>query len=110
MYRCIEVRQRFIEQKDPAAEDQRAGNRNRLLLATGQICGLAIEVVRNPRDLGHLTDPVADVPFFVTRNALAKCNVLERRHRWKGRIILENDAHAALLWGARVMSLPSNII
>ncbi len=63
---CIDVAQleveraeRFVEQQRARVVDQRAGQRDALLLAAGQLGGLALGEVGQPDDLEQLVDPLA---------------------------------------------------
>ncbi len=91
----VEVGQRLVEQQQLRLGGQRAGNRDALLLAAGELVRVALRVaaqVDQRQHLGHARGAALARPALQ-----AEGHVLRDAHVRKQRIVLEHHADAALL-------------
>jgi len=58
----VQVRQRLVEQEHLRVADDGPPERDALLLATGELAGLAVEQVGDAEDVGGLVDALGDLP------------------------------------------------
>ena len=93
----VERAERLVEQEHTRAVDERAGERDALLLAAGELPRLAAAESLQPDERQHLVD-AARAPAAV--DALApepKGDVLEDRQMREERVALEDGVHVALV-------------
>ena len=92
----IERTQRLVEQQDLGSVDQGTGDSDALLLAAGQLVGLAPLKAAELHQVEHLHHALANL---VLRNLLhpqAVGDVVEDGHVRKQRVALEHGVHVAL--------------
>ena len=90
----VEVRERLVEEEHRRLRRERPGECDALLLATGQLVGVAVALCVEPHELQHLVDPrlpVGGVPLVE-----AERDVLASGEMRKQRELLEDDADTAL--------------
>ena len=101
----VEVRQRLVEQEQARMHDERARDRDALLLAARELRGIAILVARQLHELQHAPDPLADLGRRPALQLEAEGDVAEHRHVREERVVLEHHAEAALLGRQMVHAL-----
>src|SRR5262249_45308021 len=87
----------LVEQHEPRLQNQRAGNRKAVLVAAGQLAGIAILVPRQAHETEHLLHALLDLGGRTSLQRQTECHVVEHRQMRKQRIVLEDHAEAALL-------------
>jgi hypothetical protein len=93
----IECAERFVEQQGAGVVHQRARQRDALLLAAGQLRGLALGEVGQPHDLDDLVDAAADLVPALLRAARPIGDVVPDRHVRKQRVVLKDGVDVALV-------------
>ncbi len=91
----VEVRERLVEQEERGRRSQRAGEGDALLLTSGELVGIATPEAREPDHLEsgrHALAPGAAAQLGETEG-----HVVGHGQVGKERVVLEHDAHAALL-------------
>ena len=86
----VQGAQRLVEQQYPGAPDQRPGQRHPLLLAAGQLCGLAAGLISQADHLQRLSGAP---PAFVLGHAFdqqAVFDVLRDAHMRKQGVVLKD--------------------
>ncbi len=96
----IERAERFVEQQDARLDRQRAGKRNALSLAAGQLAGIAVGQPVELHQIQQLLDAGADRGLVLADGARlyaqAKGDVFEHRHVAEQRVVLEHESDMAL--------------
>ena len=104
----VEIRQRFVEQQHARADDDRAGERDALLLAAGELAGELL-LVSGETDLRqHVADALPDLGGGEIAHAQPVRDILEDRQMREQRIVLEHEADVALVRRLAVTSWPPN--
>ncbi len=97
----VEVGQRLVEQQQRRLDDQRAGQREALLLAAGELGGLPVDLGGELHGLQHALDALPDLLLRRPVGALADLqregDVVEHGHVRPDRVGLEHHAQAALV-------------
>ena len=110
----IERAERLVEQQHLRLDRQRARQRDALALAAGQAAGITIGQPVELHQLQERVNPVANLltrrPRLTRLDAQAERDVLEHRHVPEQRVMLEDEADAALARVASVASSPWNRI
>ena len=106
----VEVGQRLVEQQQRRLDDDRPGQREALLLATGELGGLAVGEVSELHGLEHLGDAVGDLllarAFVALAHLQREGDVVEHRHVRPDRVGLEDHAEPALVGRHVEVALP----
>ncbi len=93
----VERRERLVEQEHLRLVGDGAGERDALLLAAGELVGVAVGEVRQLDQLQHLLDPRADLGGGLLRHLEAEADIVGHRHVGEQRIGLEHHADIALV-------------
>ncbi len=93
----VEVRQRFVEQIDLRPPRQRAPHGDPLLLATGQLRGLASEQVFDLQQLGHPRYFLLDLRAGHLAHLQTEGDVVAHAHRRVQRVGLEHHGDIPIL-------------
>ncbi len=102
----VERRQRLVEQQATRFEHQRAGQRDALLLAARERCGIIVCTVAHADPLQHLHRAGAPLLPGSAAHLQRIGDVLPETHVRKQRIGLEHDTEAACLRQLRADILP----
>ena len=92
----IERTQRLVEQQDLGSVDQGAGDSDALLLATGQLVGLAPLKAAELHQIEHFHHALANLVLGNLLHLEAVGDVVEDGHVRKQRVALEHGVHVAL--------------
>ena len=101
----IEVRQRLIEQETVRIAHDGTSHGDTLTLPSGQVLGLAFQILRQFQHLGRGSDPARDLFLRRTRQPQSKGHVSSYIHMRVERIGLEHHGDVALLG-----SSPSDVL
>ena len=101
----IEVRQRLVEQQYARPEDDRARQRDALLLAAGELVRLLALVAAEPHELQNFADGTRDLRPRVFLDAKPIGHVLEYGEMREQRIVLKNEPDVAFV-GHEVRDVP----
>ncbi len=93
----IEVGQRLIEQQHAWLDDDRARQRDALLLAARELSRKLLLVSGKADQREHVADALSDHVVAPSAHTQAVGNVLEHRKVRKKRVILEYEANVALV-------------
>ena len=93
----VEVGQRLVEQQHARPDDDRARERDALLLAARELAGKLLLVARQPDQLQDFADRARDLRIGLAAHAQAVGDVLEHRKVRKKRVVLEHEADVALV-------------
>ncbi len=93
----VEIRQRLIEQQRFRLDDQRAGERDALLLAAGQLAGIAVGQGAELRRRQHGLDLLRDRAAIELSQFQPIRDIVGDRHVWPQRVALEDHRHVAPL-------------
>ncbi|CZU36553.1 Uncharacterised protein [Enterobacter ludwigii] len=104
----IQVRERFVEHKDPRITHDGAANGHTLALTAGKLLRFAIQKVGKLQRFGHHLDLMADLIFRHLIDLQAVAHVFGHRHMWVERIGLKHHRHAAVGGGNVVHHLVTN--
>jgi hypothetical protein len=92
----VEVRERLVHQADRVLRHDRARERDALALAAGELLGFAVEVLREPYELGYAVKARAAFLGRELPNLEAENDVLLHREVGEERVGLEHHRDAAL--------------
>src|ERR1022692_2075774 len=92
----IERRQRLVEQQDLRLDGQRAGPRNALLLAAGQLVRVLPRVLGEPDDIEQLGGALPPLGSSQAAHPQPEADVLQRGHVREQAVALEHDARAGV--------------
>jgi hypothetical protein len=92
----VERRQRLVEKQHLRVGDQRAGKRDALLLAAGELGGHAVAELLELDALQHLLDSVAPLGFADAAHLEVEADVVGDGEMREERIALEHHRRAAL--------------
>ncbi len=95
----VERAERLVEQQGARVVDQRPRERDTLLLATGQLTGLAVGEVGQPHDLEKRAHPLRRLTSRHALRARPEGDVVEHRHVGEERVVLEDRVDVALVRG-----------
>ena len=93
----VECPQRFVEQQRARVVHQRAGQRDALLLAAGQLCGFAQREVGQSDHVEHLVDAPLDLGFVLALATRTVRDVVPHGHVREQRVMLEHRVDIALV-------------
>ncbi|MCY1366625.1 hypothetical protein D9M69_535290 [compost metagenome] len=93
----VEVRQRLVEQVDLRPPRQRPAHGHALLLATGQLAGLALQQVLDLQQLGHARHLGVDLGGRQLADLQAEGDVLAHAHGRVQRVGLEHHGDVPVL-------------
>ncbi|MNP28786.1 hypothetical protein D3C76_1217780 [compost metagenome] len=93
----VQRTERFIHQHQLWFEHQRSGKRHALLLATGQLTGVALSERVELHHIQHPLDAFADVGLAQVAHTQRERQVLGHRHVRKQRVVLEHHADVAFV-------------
>ena len=97
----VERAERLVEQQHLGAMRQRAGERDALLLAAGELAGHARTQARKIDELEQLFAAAATLVLGDASDLEGELDVLGDVHVAKQRVVLEDDADRPLLWRER---------
>ena len=92
----VQVGQRLVHQAHLGLRHQRAAQRHALLLAAGQLRGLALQQRRQAQQLGHLRQPRLVFRRRQLAHRQAEADVLRHVQVREQRVVLEHHGNAAL--------------
>ncbi len=93
----VEVAERFVEQDQVGSGDEAAGERDALLLATAELCRIAVEERSAIHEGRGLLDPTALEALLDPPRLEGVVDVLAHRHVRPQRVRLEHHADVALV-------------
>ena len=99
----VEIGQRLVEQQRLRLDDQRAGERDALLLAAGQLAGIALRQRREPRGGEDGVELLLDGRAVDLAQLEPIDDVLGDRHVRPQRVALEDHRHVAPLGRQRLL-------
>ena len=95
----VQVGKRFIHKQDLRSGSKRAGDGHALLLTAGKLAGIAMLKLFDAQHLEQLTDALVDLLFVPLQVFQAEGDVLANGHVGPKRVVLEQEAHVALVGG-----------
>ena len=93
----VERAERLVEQQHARLDRQRAGERHALALAAGELRRVARRGSRQADEPQQLVDPRVDLGLRALADRQAEGDVVAHGHVLEGRVVLEDEADAALL-------------
>ena len=103
----VEVRQRLVEQEHLRVAHDRAPHRDALALAARELARIAVEVRREPEDVGGASRRAAAMSSFAAlREHQRERHVVAHRHVRIERVVLEHHRDVALLGRHALTTLP----
>ena len=93
----VERAERLVQQQDLGAGRQGARERDPLPLASGELVGVALGEVRELDELEQLVDAPAPRATLLLPHAETELHVLRHGHVAEQGVVLEDEAHAAVL-------------
>ena len=93
----VEGAERLVEQQHLRVDGERAGQRHPLALAAGELGRVAVLEAVQPDDLEQLVDAALDLGLGPLADRQAERDVVAHRHVLERRVVLEDEADAALL-------------
>src|SRR5581483_3868239 len=99
IYLRVECRQRLVEEQHARLDRERAGERDALLHAAGELMRVAVAGVREADELEQVVDALAPVELVPAANPEPELDVLPRGHVREQRVRLEDHPHVALVGG-----------
>ena len=90
--------ERLVEEEDGGACDQRARQRDPLLLTTGELVRVTCLEAVEPHDAKHLANPMGALRSGNPVHLEAERHVFPNRHVREQAVVLEHHAKAALIW------------
>ena len=105
----VQVGQRLVEEQYARLHDQRAGQRNALLLAAGELVGEAVLHALQAHELEHVEHLGANLRFGHVAQLQAVGHVVEDVHVGEQRVALEHHCRVALVGGQLVDGLVAQV-
>ncbi len=93
----VQVGQRLVEQKEARLQHERAGDGHALLLAAGELGGVARPEARQVDEVQHLADPALDRRLVDLAQPQAEGDVVEHREVGEQRVVLEDESDVAAM-------------
>ncbi len=98
----VEVRQRLVHQHQWRFDDDRAGDRDALLLAARQLPGRLVGLLAETHEGQRLVHPAVDLGTRAALGDEAEADIAAHRHVRKQRVVLEHHREAAVFRTERV--------
>ncbi len=100
-HRRVQRAERLVEQEHARLHGERARERHALALAAGELRRVAIGPAAEVDEREQLVDALADLGLRALADLQAERDVVAHGHVLEGRVVLEDEADAAVLGGHR---------
>ena len=95
---CIEVRKRFVHQKERRLHNDNARESDALLFASRQLIRISVFVSAQSDEFQRIDDFIVDVRIFFSARFQSVSDVFVDRHVRKKRVVLEHESDRAFVY------------